>query len=322
MPSVIKVIVHGSSANLGPGFDVFSISLETFADKVEAWLEHDGKGVVMDRIEGPYANGIPHDRNTVLESVKIVLQKTRFTEAGLVLRLYKGVPPGKGLGSSGASSAAGAVVASILTGAKLSINELVKISAQAEAIVSGSPHYDNVSASLLGGFVIVSSIGSDLVLKRADLDALFLVAVPHVDMGSEKTRRMRSVIPDKIPIATAIEQWGKTALMTAAALNGDLRLFGSLMMSDTLIEPARSAFIPCYYDVRRAAIEAGALGVSVSGAGPSLLVLIGDTSSHGNLENVRRAVVDAYSDCGVGVDVYVSKVGSGYRYCKSSLDVN
>ncbi|NOZ31227.1 MAG: homoserine kinase, partial [Crenarchaeota archaeon] len=201
MPSVIKVIVHGSSANLGPGFDVFSISLETFADKVEAWLEYDGKGVVMDRIEGPYANGIPHDRNTVLESAKLVLQKTRFTEAGLVLRLYKGVPPGKGLGSSGASSAAGAVVASILTGAKLSINELVKISGQAEAIVSGSPHYDNVSASLLGGFVIVSSIGSDLVLKRADLDALFLVAVPHVDMGSEKTRRMRSVIPDKIPIA-------------------------------------------------------------------------------------------------------------------------
>ncbi|MCE4626254.1 MAG: homoserine kinase [Desulfurococcales archaeon] len=312
MPSIIKVIVHGSSANLGPGFDVFSISLETFTDEVEAWLEHDGEGVVIDRIEGPHANGIPHDKNTLLESARLVLQKTRFTEARLVLRLYKGVPPGKGLGSSGASAAAGAVAASILTGARLNIDELVKISGQAEAVVSGSPHYDNVTASLLGGFVVVSNIRSDLVFKRADLDALFLVAVPHVDMGSEKTRKMRSVIPERIPLEVAARQWGKTALMIIAATRGDLELFGSLMMSDEVVEPARSSYIPCYHNVRSAAIEAGALGVSVSGAGPSLLVLLGSSSNHADVEAVKKAVLEAYSGCGISVDVYVSRVGGGY----------
>lgn len=313
MPSRIRVIVHGSSANLGPGFDVFAVALDTFTDWVEAWLEYDSRGVLIDRIEGPYANEVPIEKNTASEAAKLVLRRIQYRKAGVVLRLYKGVPPGKGLGSSGASAAAGAIAASRLVGAGYSPIDLVKVSGETEAVVSGSPHYDNVAASILGGFVVVTSVGAELVIKSINLDALFLVAVPDAIVGVEKTRMMRSVIPKDIELKNAANQWGKTALMTISAMNGDLGLFGSLMMSDTIVEPARSSYIPCYHNVRSAAINAGALGVAVSGAGPSLLVLLGSSNDHVNVEAVRRAVAEAYSDCGISVDVYVSRVGRGYN---------
>lgn len=318
MASRIRVRVHGSSANLGPGFDVFSIALDAFTDTVEAWYEHDGKGVFIDRIEGPYAHQVPISKNTALEAANLVIKKTGFTNAGIVLRIFKGVPPGKGLGSSGASAAAATIAASILTGPSLSLNDLVMVAGEAEAIVSGSPHYDNVAASILGGFVIVTSIGTMLTVRRIGLDALFLIAVPSVDLGSEKTRKMRSVIPERITLKTATRQWGKTALMAVSATRGDLGLFGSLMMGDEIVEPARSSLIPCYHDVRSAAIDAGALGVAVSGAGPSLLVLLGNSRIHADVEAVKKAVLEAYSGCGISVDVYVSRVGGGYSVLVSN----
>lgn len=312
MPRKVVVEVNGSSANLGPGFDTFAVAIDAFSDVVEAWIEPDSGGVVIDSIKGPYAQNIPLESNTAKRAADLVLQRVGYG-GGLILRIYKGVPPGRGLGSSGASAAAGAIAAHLLLGSKLSLRELVEIAGDAEATVTGTPHYDNVSASILGGFVIVAKSGKRLYVDSLDLDARFLVAVPRVNVHQEKTRLMRSIIPSSIPLWKAANHWAKVALMINALHRGDLRLFGELMMSDEIVEHARSKYIPCYNEVKQAAVESGALGVSISGAGPSLIILVSMGEDHDRLARIRYSVEKAYRECGMKVDIYGCGVGGGYR---------
>lgn len=308
----VAVRVHGSSANLGPGYDVFAVALESFTDAVEAWIEEDGRGVVVAGVEGPFAEGIPYDANTARRAAELVAERAGFMR-GIVLRIHKGVPPGKGLGSSGASASAAAIATSVLLGCNMTIRELVEISGLAESLVAGGPHYDNSAASILGGFVIVSRVDGEMAVERINRSALFILGVPQVDTPREKTRVMRGEVPHTIPVNVAVRQWGRTALMVHALHKGDLELLGRLMMSDEVVEPARSKHVPCYNVVRRVAVDSGALGVSLSGAGPSILILVGPGGSYDSASAVRRSVEEAYSECGVEAKIYTSLVGGGYR---------
>ena len=316
-PSRVIVRAYARSANLGPGYDVFSVALDGFSDVVEAWVEHDGRGVTLDGVEGPYRGQVPTGRgNVLIEAARLAVNKYRggTSRGGIVMRLYKGVPPGKGLGSSGASAAAGVVAVSLLSGAPVDSRSLIELAGMAEASVSGTPHYDNVASSILGGFNVVGWLGDELVVENIGLRARFLVAVPDYSIPGEKTRLMRKVLPSTVPLSSAVRQWGRIALMVKAAENGDLALFGALMMSDEIVERARSKYVPCYGVVRRRVVEAGGLGVAVSGAGPSLLILAGGPESgNGSTGELSRVVEEAYSECGIGVKVYECGVGPAYE---------
>lgn len=269
----VKVFAPASIANLGPGFDSLGVALEGLGDVVQA-RRTERPGVAIVEMTGEKEN-IPADpanncAGRAAESVLKQLKGKAAREAGLEMKLHKGLPQGSGLGSSAASAVGGAVAAHLLFGSALGSNTLLEAALEGEVLASGSRHADNLAASLLGGFTIVRS-HAPLDVIRLDLPSAmrFVVALPGMEI---ETRFARSVLPEMIPLADAKSNWANTAALVAAVARGHLPDFGRAV-DDRVIEPVRSKLIPGFADVKRAALEAGAYGCSISGAGPALFAV-------------------------------------------------
>jgi homoserine kinase len=294
LASRIRVRAYSSSANLGPGFDALAVAHTGFYDEVEARLEPGTGTVLVETVYGPYAAdaGNAETAKRAAEAL-LELSGTRLEGEDLVLRVYKGVPPGLGLGSSGASAAAAAKAASQLLGLDADPATLIEAAGAGEAAAAGSPHYDNVAASLLGGLVVVAFDREGRLYARSlPLNAWFALYIPKPRIPtSAKTRMMREVLPRQVPLATAARNWARLAMLVAAAASGDIELLGK-MMQDEIVEPVRQRFVACFNEARQTALNSGAAGVAISGAGPSLIALARD-------EKTARRVADAWlSECG------------------------
>jgi len=295
------VRAYSSSANLGPGFDVLAVALRAFYDTVEIRLTGEGISSIRVMVRGEYRERIPEgEGNAVIGPITRALE-----EAGEKLQLEviieKGVPPGKGLGSSGASSAAAAKAINELLGGVFKEDELVYLAGEGERIASGEPHYDNVSASLLGGFVIVTP-GERVSAKRigGGEGFEFLLVIPETPTPGKKTGVARSVIPRQVPLKDHVRNSSNLAKLVYGIAVGDPRLAGE-GMEDHIVETARasSGLIPLYQEVKKRAKELGAYGVAVSGAGPSILILA-ERDLH---RAIGEEVVKLYMERGYSVKV-------------------
>ncbi len=153
----IRVEAPASSANLGPGFDVFALALDSPRDSVSLRLGS-GTGARAPSVRMAKVTGLEVPRSEAENGACVVcleMAKRAGVKKEIVIELEKRVPIGLGMGSSGASAAAAAVAMNELLGLGLSSDELIFCAGKGEAVTSGSPHYDNVSASILGGFVVV-----------------------------------------------------------------------------------------------------------------------------------------------------------------------
>jgi len=249
-------------------------------------------------VRGVDAESIPRDPrvNSAGAVLRHLARRLRLTY-GFNVEIEKGIPPGKGLGSSGASAAAAAYAALRLLGLRLPIRELVRLAALGEEAVSGSPHADNVSASLLGGFTIVS--GDYRVLRLDPPEVEITIAVPEVHYES-KTKLARELLPREVELERAVANLAYASKMAAAAALGDARLFAE-SICDRLIEPHRARMIPNFHGVKKAALEAGALGCSIAGGGPSVFAVGGDS------REVGRAMANAFKEAGVECILYYTK---------------
>lgn len=216
---------------------------------------------------------------------------------GLHAEIVKGIPPGRGLGSSGASAAAAAYAVNKLLNLGLAKGELVKLAALGEAAVSGSAHADNVSASLLGGFVIVDFDYDVVRLEPPNIR--IVVAVPEI-VYEAKTKLARSLLPESVRLKEAVLNVGKASRMAAAVALKDPTLFGK-SICDKLVEPFRAKIIPNFWRVKEKALEAGALGCSIAGGGPSVFA-VGE-----NLEEIGNAMSEAFEEAGVKCSIYFTK---------------
>ena len=269
----VKVFAPASIANLGPGFDALGVALEGLGDVVQA-RRTERPGVALVEMTGEKEN-IPADpakncAGRAAESVLKQLKGKAAKEAGLEMKLHKGLPQGSGLGSSAASAVGGAVAAHLLFGSALGSNTLLEAALEGEVLASGSRHADNLAASLLGGFTIVRS-HAPLDVIRLELPSAmrFVVVLPGMEI---ETRFARSVLPEMISLKDAKSNWANTAALVAAVAHGNLADFGRAV-DDQVVEPVRSKLIPGFADVKRAALEAGAHGCSISGAGPALFAV-------------------------------------------------
>ncbi|WP_313691214.1 homoserine kinase [Halorarum halobium] len=279
-----------TSANLGSGFDTFGVALERPADTVS--VERASETSI--EVTGAGAQYIPEDpQGNTVGAVAEAL------DAPAHISIDKGVRPASGLGSSAASAAAAAVALNELYDRGRSREELVSIAAKGEAVVSGTAHADNVAPSLLGGFTIVR--GEEVT--RIDADVPLVACLPEVAVS---TRDAREVVPDSLSMADHVETVGNAASLTAGMCRSDPSLVGA-GMDDPVVTPARAELITGYDAVRDAALDAGATGVTVSGAGPSLLAVCHLEKRRG----VAGAMVEAFSDAGVGSRAYQTGVGSG-----------
>lgn len=292
----IEVYSPASIANLGPGFDVFGLALDEIGDVLRLEVIPDRE--IRVSVSGVDADSIPLDARA--NSAGAVLQHVMEMNGvghGFHVEIEKGVPPGKGLGSSGASAAAAAYAVTQLLGLELSRKEAVKLAAVGEAAVSGSPHADNVSASLLGGFTMVD--GDYDVVRLEPPIVEIVVVIPDV-VYENKTRLARSLLPETVKLKDAVLNVGNASRMVAAVALGDSTLFGR-SICDNLVEPHRAEMIPNFWKVKEAALEAGAFGCSIAGGGPSLFAVGGDPGS------VGKAMVEAFWDAGVRSEVYETR---------------
>lgn len=301
----MRIRAYSSSANLGPGFDIVAVAHTAFFDEVEIEVDKGGGNVYVVSIEGPAGKDVSRDRNTVVEALRSMI-KGLGLEVDVYVRLWKGIPVGKGLGSSGASAAAAVKALNEVLGLELPIEALVLFAGMGERVSAGEPHFDNVAASLLGGFVAIVS-REPMRLVRWGLDAYIVVAVPSVDLGPSKTALMRSVVPRVVDLRKVVLNSMNLVRIVLGLERGCLKLVGDGMV-DEIVEKARAPYVPCYDEAKRMALAAGAKGVALSGAGPSIVALC--EALH-EAENVRRALMKAYEECGVEVEVVIARPAPG-----------
>ena len=301
----IRVFAPATVANLGPGFDVLGLALSRPGDELEAELT-DRPGIEIVEITGD--RGLlsrDADKNVVGRAAADVLRRAGANR-GVRLWLHKQMPLASGLGSSGASSAAGAVAVNELLGSPLAERDVVASAMEGERAASGTPHADNVAPSVMGGIVLVRSYQPFEVIALPLPDTLHVSVVhPHCEVSTAEARRLvkgRTYSLDDI-----VPNLGNVAALVAGLGRGDLGLVGR-SVEDRLVEPLRSRLIPGFDAVKKAALEAGGLGCSIAGSGPSVFAF---AESMIAADRIGAAMRDAFrSAAGLESDLFAGKVSS------------
>lgn len=301
MKESIKVFAPATVANVSCGFDVLGFAVDNPGDEVLLRLS-DKKGVRITSITGD-GGRLPKEaeKNTVSISILRYLEKLGI-EQGIEIELTKKMPLGSGLGSSAASTVAGVYAINQLLGGYMQVKELLPFAMEGEFLACGSAHADNVAPCLYGGFVLVRSYDPLDVVKLPVPANLYATLIhPHVEV---QTKDARNILPKQIQLSQAVTQWGNIAGLVAGLLMNDTNLMGR-SMQDVIIEPARSVLIPGFDEVKKAAMDAGALGCSISGSGPSIFAL---STSEEVARQIGLAMKKGFDTIGIGNDVYISTV--------------
>ncbi|NOZ00940.1 MAG: homoserine kinase [Deltaproteobacteria bacterium] len=294
----VKAFAPATVANLGLGFDILGLALVGPGDTVTARLVRE-KGVRMGSITGD-GGVLPNDAgaNTAGIAAAATLRRTGIKE-GIELDLEKGLPIGSGLGSSAASAAAAAWAVNRLLGSPLRRVDLVEPCVEAEEAVSGR-HADNVAPALLGGLILVQSLDPpDLVRLPVPEGLSVVVVTPDFVLN---TRDSRSVLPESVPLKKVVRSTANIAAMVSACYSGDMALLARCV-TDEIVTPARAPLIPGCGEVMDAALNAGALGSNISGAGPSVFALCRSPISAARAADAMKA---AFAEAGLESTALIS----------------
>lgn len=300
MMDKIKVFAPATVANVACGFDVMGFALDFPGDTI---VVEKNKEEVLKIKAIHNAPNLPLDpkSNVITVAVEEMLKTLKSTQ-GFTFELTKGVKPGSGIGSSAASSAAAVVAVNELLGRPFSKKELVPFGMKGEECASGTAHADNVAPSICGGFTLVRSYDPlDIVKIPAPENLWCTVIHPQIEV---KTRDSRSVLKNTVELKKAIKQWGNLGGLISGLYQKDYALIGRSLV-DEVIEPYRSILIPGYQEVQDKVKEAGALGCSISGSGPSIFAL---SEGEATAKEVKKAMAAVYGQYGVDFEIHVSKV--------------
>lgn len=294
-------------ANLGVGFDILGLALAEPGDTVEAVFSGE-PGVQITDISGD-GGRLPREagRNTAGIAAQSVLRIAGETR-GVALTIHKGLPLASGLGSSAASAVAAAVAVNALLGEPLSRSNLLPAALDGEALVSGR-HADNVAPCLFGGITLSYGLSATEIWPLPVPQNLWLALVtPAVEVP---TAQARAVLPDQVPLKTMVAQTASVARLMSALYRGDIPAMAAAMEADRVIEPARAHLMPLLAEVRQAAHRAGAHGLVISGAGPTLAAICDNADT---AQNAAAAMGAVYSEAGIGAATRACQVAAGGAY--------
>ena len=295
----IKIFSPATVANISCGFDILGLCLDTVGDEMVV-REVAEKGVKITHIIG---QDLPFEtKNNVAGVAALALLDNIETTVGFEIEIFKNIKPGSGIGSS-AASAAGAVFAiNELLGKPFSAEELILFAMQGEKLASGSAHADNVSPALLGGFTLVRSYEPLEVLKIDTPTELYVTIIhPQIEL---KTSVSRAVLKNQVPLNKMVKQMGNFGGLISGLYTSNYDLI-SRSLHDEIIEPNRSVLIPEFNQVKKSALKAGALGVGISGSGPSIFALC---RGKGIATKVGRVMSEIYDKTHIEYDIHVSKI--------------
>jgi homoserine kinase len=309
----VEAYAPATVSNLGPGFDCLGLAIHGPGDTVRA-RRRDEPGVVMNRITGE-GGRLPRDsrRNTACVAVQALLDQLEIRDRGVELELDKGLPLGSGLGSSGASACAALVASVAALGLQVGAETLIDAARVAEGVACGSPHPDNVAPAILGGIVLITSLAPLRVISLPVPDRMILVVyTPGCEVPTAKAR---AVLPKQVGMDAVVRQSARLGLLVHALHRNDLALLGEAIVDD-LVEPARAGLIPGFLDAKAAALEAGALACTISGAGPTTFAITDDEQR----AKVLLGILDeAFAQAGVPGRGFVERVGPGARVTSPTL---
>ena len=300
----VRVFAPATVANVAVGFDILGFAIERPGDEIVARRTTAFTGVRIHSITGTGDKVLPTEveKNTAGVAAQRLLEHLGMQDTGIELEIHKRMPFGSGLGSSAASAAGAAVAVNALLGSPLSREALLYFTVQGEEVADGSFHADNVAPCLVGGITLIRS-NETLDVHHLPVPEGLHVAVVHPEIEI-LTRDARAVLSDRVPLATAIKQMGSLASFITALYTNDISLLGR-SLRDHMVEPQRKTLIKGFDDVQRVALERGALGCSISGAGPSVFALC---DSGYLAQSVGQAMQAAFRDHRVDSQLYVSPI--------------
>ncbi|WP_213525300.1 homoserine kinase [Paenibacillus sp. J31TS4] len=263
----VRVRIPASTANLGPGFDSLGMALNLYA-----WIEMEEAETTRFHLYGDHMDGVPTDKtNLIYQVAQLVFNRAGVSVPELAISMYSDIPLTRGLGSSASAIVGALAAANALIGEPLSRQELFTMATELEK------HPDNVGASLFGG--IIASYWDGTRAEHLRIEPLpsleVLVAIPAFQLATEKARH---ALPDEVPMKDAVFNVGHSSVLVAALCTGRYDVIRHAMQ-DALHQPYRAPLIPGMQAILAQAVDHGALGVALSGAGPTLLALVDAGSS-------------------------------------------
>jgi homoserine kinase len=272
--NAVTAFAPATVSNVACGFDVLGFAMATPGDEVTATLA--ASGVRIDDIINDQGR-LPRDaaKNTAGVAARALLERLG-EKRGVALTIRKGLPLSSGLGGSAASAVAAVVAVDALLDARSSLETLMACAFEGERVGAGSAHGDNIAPAVYGGLVLVR-VANPPDVVRLPVPAGLTAVVVHPDLEIE-TARARAMLGSTVPLADAIRQWANLGAFVDALHRSDFDLMAR-SLEDTIAEPRRAPLVPGLAQIKLAAAEAGALGCSLSGSGPSLFALCRSSDS-------------------------------------------
>jgi homoserine kinase len=302
VPLEARAFAPASVGNVAIGFDILGFAVDALGDCVTA-RRRDAPGVLIRGVRGVVADlPLAPQRNTAGRAL-LAMQESLGLDFGVEIQIDKGIALGSGLGGSAASAVAAVVAANALLEEPRGRLELLKYAMQGEQVASGSLHVDNIAASLFGGLVLTVGIDQPRV-KQIPIPAGVVAVIVHPHMFLS-TKQARALLKGSVELSDFVWQTANLAGFISGCYTDDLDMIRA-SFEDVVIEPQRQALIPGFAEVRRAAIEAGALGCSISGAGPALFAWAQATRAAAVLAAMRVP----FERLSIGLDAWVVAIDS------------
>jgi homoserine kinase len=297
----IKIFSPATVANVSCGFDVLGFCLDTIGDEMII-RKTSKKGIKITKIEG---FDLPLEvENNVAGVAALALYNDAKPDCGFEIEIYKKIKPGSGIGSSSASASGAVFAINQLLGNLYNKTEISNFAMKGEAIASGSEHADNIAPGIFGGFTLVKSNAPLKILELPTPSNLFATIIhPQIEV---KTSESRAILPKEVSLKNAITQWANVGSLVHALHTNDYQLL-SASLNDVIVEPYRSKLIPHFNTVKTESLKFGALGVGISGSGPSIFAL---SQGKENAEAVAKTMKTVYSETNISFNVYVSKINT------------
>jgi homoserine kinase len=303
----VTAFAPATVSNVACGFDVLGFALDEPGDRVTATVAP--AGVSIAAIEGD-GGRLPREaaRNTASVAVLALLTKIG-DRRGVSLTIHKGLPLSSGLGGSAASAVAAVVAVNALLDANVSRETLLQCALEGERLGAGSSHADNIAPCIFGGFVLVRRPNPcDIVSLPVPAGLTAVVIHPNLEI---ETARARALLGTTVALQDAVKQWANLGAFVHALHTADFDLL-SRSLEDSIAEPRRAPLVPGLALIKRAAADAGALGCSLSGSGPSLFALCRGDESAARVAEAMAAAVKTH--IGGEPETYISRIsGQGAR---------
>jgi homoserine kinase len=299
-PHRATAFAPASVGNVAIGFDILGFAVDALGDRVTV-ARRSVPGVTISAIRGTQADLPLEPKSNTAGRALLAMMQALSLDFGLEMQIEKGIPLGSGLGGSAASAVGAVVAANALLATPCSKLELLKFAMEGEAVASGSVHVDNIAPSLFGGLVLTVGIDHPRVKQiPVPPEVRAVIVHPHMFLS---TRQARAILRRSVDLSDFVWQTANLAGFISGCYTNDLDLIRA-SLEDVVIEPQRQALIPGFAEVRQAAMRAGALGCSISGAGPAVFAWAVDARA----EAVRTAMRTEFARHSVAIDDWTVEI--------------